>query len=174
MEKKFNEWVESKEGLPPLIESANRYSVEVNYRTNLDEVVDGFAKLVLGYISAGMKNCGYHCKTVFTDKPYRVLVSTRNWDDGEWIGLAVYNHSHKHFVIAAGHYNKDRKTVSIQKSQKCDANSAAEICKELRNYMEKLKRETPRQSNTLEPVKLKRGPKPTALVKFKKGRGSNS
>lgn len=164
----FEEWVAGKDGLPPLTESTNRYSVEVNYRTSLDEVTDGFAKLVLGYVSAGMKNCGYHCKTVFTDKPFRVLVSTRNWDDGEWVGVVCYNPQHRCFVVAAGYYNKDRKTVSIQKSRKCDGKSAAEICRDLRNYLDKLKRESPRSSGTMEPAHLKRGPKPSHMQKVKK------
>jgi hypothetical protein len=168
MENTFEEWIENKDGLPKLNEDSNRYSIEVNYRSTIDEVIDNFAKLVLGYVSAGMKNCGYHTKIVFTDKPFRVLVSTRNWDDGEWVGVALYNHHHSTFVLAAGHYNKDRKTVSVQKSHRIDSKSAAEICKELRNLMEKLKKESPRLSNSLEPVKLKRGPKPTHLKKLKK------
>ena len=173
MSENFNEWIENKDPeLKRLIEDANRYSVEVNYRSNMQEVIDAFAKLVLGYVSAGMKQIGYHTKILFTEKPYRVIVSTRNWDDGEWVGIACYNTKENCFVIAAGHYNKDKKTISVQRSKKCAGNSAVEIVRELRNYMEVLKREKPRESGSLEPAKLKRGPKPSlAFKKIKKSSG---
>lgn len=173
IDKAFNEWMERRElgsDADRILTEAmqtSRYSVEVNYRSKIGEVVDSFAKLALGYVSAGMKNCGYHCKVVFTDRPFRVMVSTRNWDDGEWVAVAVFNHDTGKFVIARGFYNKDRKTVSIQSSRKCDAASAAEIVRELRNIMEELKRTPPRGSSTLEPVQVKRGPKPTHLKKLK-------
>lgn len=166
VDKAFNEWLERKEHLTEAVQT-NRYSIEVNYRTTMPEVTDAFAKLTLGYVSAGLKNCGFHCKVVFTDKPFRVLVSTRNWDDGEWVGVACFNHDKGHFVIAKGSYNKERKTVSIESSCKCSGVSAAEIVRELRNMMEELKRTPPRGSNTLEPVELKRGPKPIHLKKLK-------
>lgn len=168
----FNEWLDNKNpDLMPLSESTSRYSVEVNYRSSLDEVIDSFAKLSLGYVSAGMKHCGFHVKNIYDEKPYRVIISTRNWDDGEWVGLVLFNAKENCFIIAKGHYNKDRKTVSIQGSHKCSVKSAAEICKEMRNYMEKLKKEKPRGSDTLEPVKMKRGPKPKFMQKIKKVQG---
>lgn len=173
IDRAFNEWLEHKTLSKTLTESlqANRYSIEVNYRTKIDEVHDAFAKLCLGYISAGMKNCGYHVKVLFTSKPFRISVSTRNWDDGEWVGLAVFDHNANKFVVAKGTYNKDRKTVSIHSSKKCQGVSAAEVVKELRNLMEELKRTPPKGSNTLEPAQLKRGPKPTHLKKLKKVSG---
>jgi hypothetical protein len=168
MEKNFNEWIENKDPeLIPLQETSTRYSVEVNYRTTFEEAIESYAKLCLSYVSAGMKNCEYHVKTIFNEKPFRVIVSTRNWDDGEWVGIVAFNHKEHCFIIADGHYNKDRKTVSIQSNKKCSGKSASEITKELRNHMEKLKKQKPRGSDTLEPAKLKRGPKPQFLKKFK-------
>lgn len=160
----FYEWVELKHGIDrELLENSSRYSVEVNYRSDMGEVLEGFVKLMLSYTSAGMKNCGYHVKNLITEKPFRILVSTRNWDDGEWVGVALFNDKVNKFVIAGGFYNKDRKTVSIQEHKPTDAQSAAALCKELRNYMERLKKRSPRDSQTLQPAKLKRGPKPTHL-----------
>lgn len=172
MDNNFNEWLDNKEPeLIPLNESTSRYSVEVNYRSSIDEVLDGFAKLSLGYISAGMKHCGFHVKNLYHEKPYRILISTRNWDEGEWVGIVLYQEKDKCFVIAKGHYNKDRKTVSIVGSHKCTGKSASEICKEMRNYMEKLKKEKPRGSNTLEPAPMKRGPKPKYFSRITKAEG---
>lgn len=168
----FNEWLEKKEPeLIPLNEDSTRYSIEVNYRTSMDEAIDAFAKLSLGYISAGMKNCGFHVKNIYDKKPYRVIVSTRNWDDGEWTGIALFDEKERCFIIAKGHYNKDKKTVSVIGSQKCTGKSASEICKELRNVMEKLKKEKPRNSSTLEPVPMRRGPKPKYMQKINKVQG---
>lgn len=165
MKKDFDEWVEKRDLGDEVYElikedtQRQRYSVEVNYRTKQDEVLEATAKITLGYISASIKNCGYHTKLLFAEKPFRVVVSTRNWDDGEWVGIICYNHKDKHYVIGKGYYNKDRKTISVQSTHKCFGDSASELVKELRNVMEKLKRETPRENIHLKPVKLKRGPK---------------
>lgn len=137
----------------------SRYSVEVNYRTTGDEALEGFAKICLGYISAGMKNHGFHTRHVFSEKPLRLLVSSRNWDDGEWTGCVTWNPEHKCFIISKGFYNRDRKTISIQHSSKCSGNSAAEITKELVNTMHHLKDQPDRHVEKLKPVPLKRGPK---------------
>jgi hypothetical protein len=167
--KKFEEWMKEKE--PDLLEDSGRYSVEVNYRTSYSEVIDNYARLTLGYVSAGLKNVGYHVRNLYTEKPYRILVSTRNWDDGEWVGVLLFNSQEKVFVIAKGHYNKDRKTVSIQSSHKAQGNTPAELTKEMRNLTEKLKKENPRGSNTLEPAPMKRGPKPKFMQKINKIQG---
>jgi hypothetical protein len=137
----------------------SRYSVEVNYRTNGKEVLEGFAKLVLGYVSAALKKYGYHTKHVFSEKPLRLLVSTRNWDDGENCGIVTWHPDHACFVISKGFYNKERKSVAIQKSQKCTGNSAAEITKELHNMVHYLKDQPDKHQDKLKPVPLKRGPK---------------
>jgi hypothetical protein len=118
-----------------------------------------------------MKNCGYHVKVVFNNNPLRVLVSSRNWDDGEWVSVVTFNPEMNCFIIAKGSYNKDKKTVSIHSSRKCDGKSASEITKDLRNQMEKVKKEKPIGSNTLQPANLKRGPKPTHMTKLKKMTG---
>lgn len=137
----------------------SRYSVEVNYRTTSKEALEGFAKVALGYVSAALKNHGYHTKHVFTEKPLRLLVSKRNWDDGEWTGVVTWNHEHNCFVISKGFYNRERRTVSLQQSQKCTGDSAAEVAKELHNMMHNLKDQPDRHLEKLKPVPLKRGPK---------------
>ena len=137
----------------------SRYGIEINYRTKKDEVLEGFAKITLGYVSAALKNNGYHTKHVFTEKPLRLLVSTRNWDDGEWSGIVTWNAEHECFVISKGFYNKERRSVSVQNNKKCDADNAAEIAKELNNMMHGLKDQPDRHQEKLKPVPLKRGPK---------------
>lgn len=146
------------ENLTEAVETS-RYAVEVNYRTTTKESLEGFAKICLGYVSASLKKFGYHTKHVFTEKPIRLLVSSRNWDDGEWVGVVSWHENHKCFVISKGFYNKDRKSVSIQTSQKCAGDSAAEITKELHNQMHALKDKPDRHKEKLKPVPLKRGPK---------------
>jgi hypothetical protein len=154
---KFAEWIENKN----LNESNSRYSVEVNYRTKTKEVLEGFAKIALGYVSAGLKKQGYHVKQVFEEHPIRIVVSSRNWDDGEWVGMVTYKSEQQggHFVISNGFYNKDRKTISIQRSQRCEKDSPVEISKELINMMHGLRNKKDRQQEKLKPVQLKRGPK---------------
>jgi hypothetical protein len=152
--KSFIEWKELNESV-----EVSRYSVEINYRTNSEEALEGFAKICLGYISAALKKNGYHTKHVFTEKPIRLLVSSRNWDDGEWVGLVTWNSQHGCFIVSKGFYNKNRKTVSIQKSEKCSGKSAADITKELHNMMHGLKDEPNNHVEKLKPVPLKRGPK---------------
>lgn len=144
-----------------LIESVevSRYSVEVNYRTTTDEALEGFAKITLGYVSAALKKHGYHTKHVFTEKPLRLLVTARNWDEGEHTGIVTWNPDHKCFIVSQGFYNKGRKTVSISNSKKCGGDSASEITKELHNTMHSLKDKPNRHQEPLKPVPLKRGPK---------------
>ena len=74
-----------------LDEGNTRYSVEVNYRTRTKEVLEGFAKIALGYVSAGLKKHGYHVRQIFDEEPSRIMVSSRNWDDGEWVGMISYS-----------------------------------------------------------------------------------
>jgi len=151
---KFNEWILLKE-------NNSRYSVEVNYRTGMSDVLRGFAKISLGYVSAAMKKSGYHIKIVFEKDPLRVLVSSRNWDDGEWIGMVSFNPNIDGgcFVISRGFYNKERKTISVQKSEKCKSNNSAEITNELKSLMTGLKDKKDNHVEKLNPVRLKRGPK---------------
>lgn len=144
-----------------LVEAAetSRYSVEVNYRTNADDALEGFAKICLGYVSAALKKAGYHTKHVYTEKPIRLLVSSRNWDDGENAGCVTWHPDHKCFVLSRGTYNRDRNTISISKSEKCVGKSASEISRELINTMSSLKNEPDQHREKLKPVPLKRGPK---------------
>lgn len=147
----------------PVLESttATRYSIEVNFRSKIKEALDHFAKIVLGYVSAALKQNNYHIKQVFEEKPVRIIVSSRNWDDGEWVGMVSFNPDHEggSFVISKGFYNKDRKTISVQSNQKCKGDSAADIAGELRNLMHGLKDKPDRHQEKLKPVPLKRGPK---------------
>jgi len=138
---------------------ATRYSVEVNFRSKPDEVLDGFAKIALGYVSAGLKQHNYHVKHVYAETPIRILVSSRNWDDGEWVGLVSWNAEQKCFIVSKGFYNKDRKTVSVQSSEKCKGDNAFEITKQVYNMMHDLKGKPDRHLEKLKPVPLKRGPK---------------
>jgi hypothetical protein len=156
---RFSEWCNQN----PLIEAATatRYSIEVNFRSKTKEVMESFAKIALGYVSAAMKQNGYHVKHVFDESPVRILISSRNWDDGEWVGVVHFNPDHDGgcFVISKSFFNKDRKSVSLQNSKKCDGDSAAEITKELRNMMHSLKSRPDRHREKLKAVPLKRGPK---------------
>lgn len=154
---RFHEWAEQRQ----MNESSSRYSVEVNYRTKTREVLEGFAKIALGYVSAAMKKKGYHVKQVFDESPMRMIVSSRNWDDGEWVGMVSYSSKDDSgcFVVSNGFYNRDRKTVSIQRSERCKNDTPAEMTKELLNMMHSLKGKKDRHQEKLNPVLLKRGPK---------------
>lgn len=136
-----------------------RYSVEVNYRTKSGEVLKGFAKIALGYVSAAMKKRGFHVKQVFEEDPLRIVASSRNWDDGEWVGMIHYRSSEACFVISNGFYNRDRKTVSVQRSERCSDDTPAGMTKSLLNMMHGLKDEPDRHMEKLKRVPLKRGPK---------------
>lgn len=136
----------------------SRYSIQVDYRTEKKDVLQAFAKLVLGYVSAGLKKMGMHTKHVFDETPLRLLVSSRNWDDGEWVGVVSWSEKDQCFLISKGFYNKDRKTVSVQTTKKC-ADNASEIAKDMRNLMLHLKDQPDRHVEKLKPAHLKRGPK---------------
>lgn len=151
--KSFNEWK-----LEESIDSS-RYSVSINYRTNPEEVLDAYSKIALGYVSAAMKNYGFHTKHVYTEQPYRLIVATRNWDDGEWVGVVSWDYKNKCFVLSKGYYNKANKTTSIIKTEKCSGKTASEISKELYKLLQDLKDEPDRFKEKLKPVNLKRGPK---------------
>lgn len=152
----FISWLKNQESLA---EADTRYSVEVNFRTKIDEVLKNAAKITLGYASAALKKADFHVKQVFEEDPLRILVSTRNWDDGEWVSLVSWNPEHKCFVISKGFYNKDRKSVSIQGSKQCDAENAAEIANQVKNMMHSLKDQPDRHVDKLKKAPLKRGPK---------------
>jgi len=142
-----------------LIEADTRYSVEINFRTKTDEVLKHAAKITMGYASAALKKLDYHVKQVFEEEPFRILISARHWDDGEWVGVVSWNPKEKCYIISRGFYNKDRKSVSVQKSEKCDVENAAEIVKEVKNLMHSLKNEPDRHVEKLKKVPLKTGPK---------------
>jgi len=153
---RFSDWMEKR-----LDEGNTRYSVEVNYRTKTREILEGFAKIALGYVSASMKKHGYHVRQIFDENPIRIMVSSRNWDDGEWVGMVSYSPKEEGgcFMISNGFYNKERKTISVQRSEKCRNETPAEMTKELINMMHGLKGMKDRHVEKLNPVRLKRGPK---------------
>ena len=139
--------------------STARYSIEVNYRTNIEEVLEAFAKINLGLVSAGIKNHDFHVKHVYTEDPIRILVSSRNWDDGEHCVVCRYDKKEKCFVVSKGFYNKDRKTVSVVSSEKCKGDNAAELTKHVYNMMRDLKGKPDRHMPGLKAIRLKPGPK---------------
>lgn len=150
---RFGEWLTKR------LDENTRYSVEVNYRTKSEEVLKGFAKISLGYVSAAIKKRGYHVKQVLEEDPPRIVASSRNWDDGEWVGMIHWRPSDSCFVISNGFYNRDRKTVSVQRSERCSNDSPSELTSRLLNMMHSLKGEPDRHAEKLKPVPLKRGPK---------------
>jgi len=137
----------------------SRYSIEINYRTTAKETLDAYAKLCLGYVSAALKKQGYHTRHVYDESPIRLIVSNRNWDDGEWASVITWHPNHNCFVISKGYYNKERRSVNIQHSQKCTGQSASEITKDVHNLMNHLKSQPNKHVEKLKPVSLKRGPK---------------
>ncbi len=99
-------------------------------------------------------------KHVYEQEPVRILVSSRNWDDGEWIVVVSWNAEHKCFMISKGYYNKDRRTISVQSSEKCTGDNAAEITKHVFNLMHAIKSSPDRTKEVLKPINLKPGVKP--------------
>lgn len=138
---------------------STRYSVEVNYRTTPDEALEAYSKIVLGYISAGVKQHDLHVKHVYTEKPLRIIVSSRNFDDGEWSVVVSWHPKERCFFVSSGFYNKDRKTVSVQKTEKCQGENASDITKHIYNMISHLKNQPDRHQEKLKPAPLKRGPK---------------
>lgn len=136
-----------------------RYSIEVNFRTQWKEAREHFVRLVLGYVMAAMKQQGYHVKHVYTAKPFRILISTKQWDDGEWVGIVSYSESQQCFVFTEGVYYKLRNSCSEVKSEKCVGESAAEITREVINKMAELKKRDPRDGHRLNPAPKQRGPR---------------
>jgi hypothetical protein len=139
--------------------TSTRYSVEINYRSKKKEVLLAFAKIILGYISAALKQNGYHIKHVFDEEPQRIIVSTRNYDDGEYTLLISYNPQQECFIISKGFYNQERKSVSVTNSEVAKGYSAAEIVQQVRNIMFELQKLPDRHQEKMNPVPLKRGPK---------------
>ena len=140
-------------------EEGSRYSIDTNFRTTVDDALESYAKISLGYVSAAMKKSGFHVKQIYNEKPIRLMVPSRNWDDGEWVAMASWNPHHKCFFISKGFYNKDRKSINIQSSEKCKEESASEIYKKLRNILHGLRNKPDRHQPKLKSVPLKRGPK---------------
>jgi hypothetical protein len=138
---------------------ASRYAVEIDFRTTMDEANFGFAKIALGYVSSCLKKMGYHVKLVFAEKPLRVIISTRNWDDGEWVGLISYNSSLNTFVLSKGYFNKSDKSVTLKKSVDIEKPySGQNMSEKLKSLMDFLKKE-PKVKPPEITVSLKRGPK---------------
>jgi len=154
----FNDWSQKQDVIKESVDST-RYSIGINYRTTKDEALEAYAKIVLGFVSASMKQHNYHTKHVYSEKPLRLLVASRNWDSGEWVGCVTWNQDSECFIISSGYWNKERRSISIQKSEKCKDSSANEISKTLYNLMNDLKNKPDNYKEKLKPVSLKRGPK---------------
>lgn len=154
----FLTWIKNK---APLNEAETRYSVEVNYRTTTDDALKQVAKITLGYASAALKKEDFHVKQVFEEDPLRILVSSRKWDDGEWVVVVSWNPKKACYIITPGYYNKDRKTVSYKRenSKDCEGKSASEITRAVKNAMHHLKKKPDRHVEKLKSVPKKRGPK---------------
>ena len=139
--------------------NSTRYSLEANFRTKIDEILEGFGKICLGYVGAAMKSDGYHIKQMFDEAPIRIMISSRNWDEGEWATCVTFHKESRNFVISKGFYHRDRKTISIQSSEKCHGDSASDITHQLRNVMHDVKHRKDRREEPLSGINLKRGPK---------------
>lgn len=146
----FSEWF--------LTEQSSRYSIEHNYRTNLSEVLENYARLTLGYISAALK-AHYHVKLVLNSKPLRIIVSTKNWDDGERDAIISFHELSKRFIFSKGFYNKGSRTVSLDAIHKTlEGNSASDLVKEILPMLHVLEKEEQKPPE-LKPLKHKTGPK---------------
>lgn len=140
--------------------SGTRYSVEINYRTSIDETLKHFAKICLGYASAGLKKDDFHVKQVFDDDMPRILVSARNWDDGTWTVVVSWNPHQKSFYISKGFYRKDMKIVIKQgESVKTDASNGGEVVTKVKNLLHSLRDKPDRHVVKMRGIPLKRGPK---------------
>lgn len=155
----FHEYFNKKIGLINETVETSRYAVDVNYRTTMEESNHGFAKIALGYVSAALKKMGFHVKLVFSEQPLRIIVSSRNWDDNEWVGMISYNSSLGFFVLSKGYYNRNKKTVTVMTSTKIDGPaSASNMAEKLKKSMDDLK-SAPERKKTQIKMDLKRGPK---------------
>lgn len=155
----LKEWCENNNLLNE--HTTGRYSIEVNFRSKLKEILKAYAKISLGYVSAALKQNGYHIKHVYDQDPIRILVSKQNWIDGTWVGIVYFHPEYNggSFIIGKGYFNKEVKTISIQDKRKCTEDSAAGITAEMRKLMFSLKDEPDRHRMNLKGVNLKRGPK---------------
>lgn len=155
----LNEWCVNNNILNE--QTTGRYSIEVNFRSKLKEILKAYAKISLGYVGAALKQNGYHIKHVYEQDPVRIIISKNNWIDGTWVGIIYFHpdYSGGSFIIGKGYYNKDVKTISLQDKKKCSGDSAAEITAEARKLMFSLKDEPDRHSAKLKGISLKRGPK---------------
>lgn len=155
----FVEYYNKKVSLLNEAVESSRYAVEINYKTTMDEADFGFAKIALGYVSAALKKMGYHVKLVFSEKPLRVIVSSRNWDDGEWVGMITYNTALHCFVLSKGTYNRMKKSVNVTQADKIVGElSAIKMAEKLKEKMDSLKGLPCKKSIDIN-INLKRGPK---------------
>lgn len=144
-----------------LNEASTRYSVEVNFRTKLKEVMESYARIALGYVSAALKQSDIHVKQVFDDGLIRILASSRNWDDGSWVVVVSWNPHHNCFVMTKGFFNKMNKQVSFKSGSevRCKTDNASEITTQIKSLLHQLKDQPDRHVEKLKRVPLKRGPK---------------
>lgn len=155
----FQEYFAVKHQLLDESVQSTRYAIHVDYRTTIEEAKFGFAKIALGYVSAALKNLGFHVKLVFSGTPLRIIASSRNWDDNEWVGMISYNSTLGVFVLSKGYYNKGKQTVTVMRSTNIDGSlNASNMAEKLKKTMDSLEDEPERKNKKLH-IDLKRGPK---------------
>lgn len=119
----------------------SRYSIEVNFKTKPEEVLEAFAKISLGYVSSAIKKLGFHTKHVYTENPIRLMISAGGWEDEESVVVVSWDSVNKCFALSTGSYKKTKRTVGIKKTSKCQGEDAAEVYKEVFNKLQELKKE---------------------------------
>lgn len=120
----------------------SRYSIEVNFKTTAEEILEAYAKISLGYVSSAIKKLGFHTKHIYTETPIRLMVSAGKWEEGENIVIISWDKGNKCFALSNGLYNKTKRTVSIKKVSKCSGKDAAEIYSEVFQKLQELKKES--------------------------------
>ena len=94
-----------------------------------------------------------------TESPLRIIVSSRNWDDNEWVGMISYNNNLGFFILSKGYYNRIKKTVTVMHSEKIiGPESASNMAEKLKKEMDTLK-DAPDRKRAEIKIDLKRGPK---------------
>jgi len=137
---------------------SSRYSVQIDFQTTAEKAHDDFAKLVLGFLSAALKAKNFQVKKVFEKEPIRIVVSSRNFQEGEIIAVVSHHNDDSCFVYTKCYYNKDRETATKISSEKIPGdNSASSIFKFVYAKMNSIKDEKPHHIH-LNPVKGQTGP----------------
>lgn len=157
----FRRLFDTCESRPLLERTGVRFAVDINYGTDMGEVIDHYSQLCLGYLKKAFNNHGFPVKQVYSVKPYRLIISTRQWQDREWVGIVNFDEPTSSFVWHEGLYDKGRKTAGIPDgaSKKLSGKSAAALFDEIMPLLRALKDKPLRYGENLKPALRKRGPK---------------